>query len=103
MRILSGKEIKEMQAAGKKVVVDCYADWCGPCKMLGPIMEELAEEYAGKLEIVKLNVDDEQDFAKEYGVMSIPTVIAFNGNDIVKTNVGYQPKAAMEEFVKVLL
>ena len=103
MKILSGAEIKALQADGALVVVDFYADWCGPCKMLTPVMEELAKEYEGKVEIVKLNVDNDNDFAREYGVMSIPTIISFKGDKVVAQSVGYKPKAEIEKLVKGLL
>lgn len=103
MKILNGNEIKELQSQGKLIVVDFYADWCGPCKMLTPIMEELAKEYEGKVEIVKLNVDNDNSFAREYGVMSIPTVISFKGDKIVAQSVGYKPKNEMEALVRGLL
>ncbi|MBR3840455.1 MAG: thioredoxin [Erysipelotrichales bacterium] len=103
MKILSGAEIKALQAQGALVVVDFYADWCGPCKMLTPIIEELAKEYEGKVEIVKLNVDNDNEFAREYGVMSIPTIISFKGDKPVAQSVGYKPKAEIEKLVQGLL
>lgn len=74
------------------VMVDFYADWCGPCKMMGPIVEELATEYAGRISIGKLNVDDSSDIAMKYGVMSIPTLIIFNKGEVFRKEVGLQPK-----------
>lgn len=74
------------------VMVDFYADWCGPCKMMGPIVEELATEYAGRISIGKLNVDDSSDIAMKYGVMSIPTLIIFSKGEVFRKEVGLQPK-----------
>ncbi|RLT45459.1 MAG: thioredoxin [Chloroflexi bacterium] len=77
------------------VLVDFWAEWCGPCKMIAPILEEIAGEMAGKLTIGKLDVDDNQSTAMSYGVMSIPTMILFKGGKPVATIVGYQPKAQL--------
>ena len=70
------------------VLVDFYADWCGPCKMLSPLVEAAEPLYAGKVVIGKLNVDDNTDIAEAYGVMSIPTLLAFKGGQVVNTSVG---------------
>ena len=70
------------------VLVDFYADWCGPCKMLGPVLEELASEYEGKAKIVKVNVDEISDLASEYGVMSIPNMFILKNGEIVKISGG---------------
>lgn len=74
------------------VLVDFYADWCGPCKMMGPIVNELASEFEGKAVIGKLNVDDSSDIALRYGVMSIPTLIIFKDGEMVRKEVGVRPK-----------
>lgn len=74
------------------VLVDFYADWCGPCKMMAPAVEQLAEEYAGKVKIGKLNIDDNEKIAMKYGVMSIPTVIIFKNGEIAEKFVGLQSK-----------
>ncbi|MEF9954491.1 MAG: thioredoxin [Clostridium sp.] len=74
------------------VMVDFYADWCGPCKMMGPIVEELAAEFEGKVKIGKLNVDESSDIAMNYGVMSIPTLIIFKGGQVIRKEVGMQTK-----------
>ena len=91
----------EVYQADVPVLVDFYADWCGPCKAMGPVVEALAQEYAGKVKVGKINTDDNQDIAMEYGVMSIPTFIVFKGGKAVKKMVGMQDKrnlvAAIEE------
>ena len=78
------------------VLVDFWASWCGPCKMLGPVISELAEEYDGKVKVGKVNVDDEEDLAMEYGVQSIPTVLLFKGGEVVEQSLGFKPKAAFK-------
>lgn len=78
-------------------LVDFWAPWCGPCRMVGPVIDELANDYAGKVKIGKLNVDDNQETAMSYKVMSIPTVILFKDGQPVETMVGAQQKAAYQQ------
>jgi thioredoxin 1 len=84
-------ETKVLNAANP-VVVDFYADWCGPCKFLAPVIEEMAKELAGKADVYKVNVDDVQSLAARYGIQSIPTVIVFNGGQPAKQFVGVRGK-----------
>ena len=84
-------------------LVDFYADWCGPCRMVGPVIAELAAEYAGKATIGKLNVDDAGDIAQQYGVQSIPTLIFFKGGKEVKRITGALPKPALALQLDTLL
>lgn len=79
-----------------KVLVDFYANWCGPCKMLGPVLEKVSNE----IKVLKVNVDEHQDLARKYGVMSIPCVILFDNGREVKRNVGFLPEGKLREFIK---
>lgn len=85
------------------ILVDFWAEWCGPCKMIAPILSEIAAEKAGQVTIAKLNVDDHGDIAQRYGVMSIPTLLVFKDGNLVKTMVGAKGKgqllSELEEFL----
>ncbi len=79
----------------KPVLVDFWAEWCGPCKMVAPVLEEIAGENAEKLAVVKLNIDENPGAARDYSIMSIPTMAVFQGGQLVKSIIGAKPKAAI--------
>ena len=85
------------------VLVDFFATWCGPCRMMAPAIAELAEEYAGKVKIGKLDVDENSDIAVRYGVMSVPTIILFKDGEIFSKSVGLQDKEVLENAIKEML
>ena len=91
---------QEVLLAKEPVLVDFWATWCGPCRMLAPVIEEIANEYAGKVKVGTVNVDDERELALEYGVSSIPTVMVFQNGEIKATSVGYRPKEELEQLLK---
>lgn len=81
----------------KKVLVDFYADWCGPCKMMAPVIEEIAKDFSDKVKVCKLNVDEAPDIAGNYGVMSIPTLIIFENGNVIDTTVGLTSRSEIIE------
>ena len=104
MKIISSQELKDLlQVSEKPVFVDFYADWCGPCRMLAPVLSGLAEKYADKAVFVKVNVDESEDAAIEHGISSIPNVIAFKGGMAVANQLGFAPESALEAFIEKVL
>ena len=79
------------------VLVDYWAEWCGPCKVIAPILGEIAEEYSGKLKVAKLNIDENPATPPKYGIRGIPTLMLFKGGNVVERFVGLQPKARLQE------
>ena len=87
----------------KVVMVDFWAEWCGPCRMLGPIIEEVSKDYEGKAIVGKLDVDSNQEFAAKFGVRNIPTVLVFKNGELVNRQVGVSPKNVYTESIDALL
>ena len=96
LQLTSSNFDEEVLKSSGPVLVDFYADWCGPCKMMSPVVEACAASYEGRLKVGKLNVDDAQDIAARYGVMSIPTFIFFKDGEAVHQTVGAVTKEAFE-------
>ena len=101
--VFTDDNIKEAIQSGKPVVVDFWAEWCGPCRMVGPVVEELAKEYEGRVIIGKLDVDENVETPNEYGIRNIPTILFFKDGQIVDKQIGAAAKAALVAKVEALL
>ena len=85
------------------VVADFWAEWCGPCKMIAPVLKELAREYKDKIKIAKIDVDAEGELAQQFNIVSIPTILLFNKGQVVKQQIGAVPRQALEKMIKDVL
>jgi thioredoxin 1 len=90
---------QEVLQSDVPVVVDYWAEWCGPCKMIGPLLEELAEEYGDKIKVAKLNIDDNAQTPPKYGIRSIPTLMVFKAGEVEGTKVGAASKSELTAFI----
>ena len=100
---ITDANIHSLLAEGKPLVVDFWAPWCGPCKMMLPIVDELAAQYDGKISIGKLNVDENPETCEKYGIMNIPTMLFFKNGELVQRHVGDCRKADLEKIAETLL
>ena len=93
----------EVREADVPVVVDFWAEWCGPCKQIGPALEELSNEFDGKVKIVKVNVDENMNNAQQLGVRGIPALFMFKGGEVISNKTGAAPKAALQSWIEEAL
>ncbi len=90
---------QDVLAADKPVLLDFWAEWCGPCKMIAPLLDEIADEYSGKLKVVKINIDNNPNTPVKYGVRGIPTLLLFKGGEVSATKVGALTKSQLQAFI----
>ena len=100
---ITSENFASLKTGNLPLVVDFWATWCGPCRMMAPIIEELANEYDGKVVVGKCDVEECEELAAEFGIRNIPTILFFKDGDVVDKIVGAQPKAKLEEKIKTLL
>ena len=100
---ITEENFAELRAGNLPLVVDFWATWCGPCRMVGPIIEELAKQYDGKIVVGKCDVEDNEELAAEFGIRNIPTVLFFKNGEVVDKLIGAQSKAKFEEKFEAML
>lgn len=103
MKVTTSTFEAEVVKSAVPVVADFWAEWCGPCRMIAPVLKELAKDYKDKLKVAKINVDEEPDLASRYGIQSIPTLLFFKGGQMVKQQIGAVPRPVLEKIVKELV
>lgn len=100
---VTDSNFEELVNSGKYMVLDFWAEWCGPCRMVGPIIDDLSKEYAGRVTIGKMDVDDNNDVVSKFGIRNIPTVLFFKDGGVVDKQVGAAQKAAFIDKIEALL
>ena len=100
---ITNENFESLKNGEQPLVVDFWATWCGPCRMVGPVISELAEQYDGKIVVGKCDVEDNEELAVEFGIRNIPTILFFKGGQVVDKLVGAQPKAKLQEKFQALL
>lgn len=103
MQVANNKNFKDILASSRLVLVDFWASWCGPCRMLSPIVDDIAKEFEGKIEVAKCNIDDAEEVAAKYGIRSIPTLLFFKDGEVADKTVGFVNKAEIEKRINNLL
>lgn len=103
LKITSENYEEEVLNSKEKVLIDFYADWCGPCKMMAPVVEEVANELEGKLKVGKVNVDENQDLAMDYNVMTIPTILLIKEGEVKKSFIGVTDKSEILEAIRQMI
>lgn len=103
MQIVTDTNFSEILASGKVVVVDFWAPWCGPCRVLGPTVDDVAEEFAGRVTVAKCNVDDCEEIGEQFGIRSIPTLLFFQNGEVADKCIGLVSKAEIESKINKLL
>ena len=103
VKVTTGTFEAEVVKSAIPVVADFWAEWCGPCRMIAPVLEALAKDYKDKLKVVKINVDEEPDLAARFGIQSIPSLLFFKGGQMVKQQIGAVPKHILEKIIKDLV
>ena len=100
---ITSENFESLKNGEEPLVVDFWATWCGPCRMVGPVISKLAEKYDGKIVVGKCDVEDNEDLASEFGIRNIPTILFFKGGDVVDKVVGAQSEAKLDEKFQILL
>jgi thioredoxin len=103
MKVTTATFEAEVVKSAIPVVADFWAEWCGPCRMIAPVLKELAKDYKDKLKVAKINVDEEPDLASRYSIQSIPTLLFFKGGQVVKQQIGAVPRPVLEKIFKELV